>query len=126
MAIFAHETYCNKKILIEEIVSYYVENQISVNEQFDFICCLDGTFIVNSSKKLQFFYENIDGFVVKDLKEDVLYYFLYFLINIPESAPLMSDPVLKPYLKPPPNENWFSFHNLNENFDLLKMLFKNI
>lgn len=111
--IFSEKTYSDKRILIDKIVSYYSENKTPIKEQFDIICCLDGTFVVNSSKYLHF-YLDTDGFVFNNLGEDVLYYFFHFISNIPQSTPSMKENMLKHYLSRPPTSGWKAFHDLNK------------
>jgi hypothetical protein len=110
--IFAKNTYADPRYLVEKIVEYYVENSVPTSQQFDLICCLDGTIFVNSNENLHF---NVgtNGFVFKDFGNDVLYYFFHFLCEIPQSTPSMKGNLLKHYLKQPPNGGWCTYHDLN-------------
>ena len=110
--LFSEKTYDDKEKLISTIVSYYRNNEIPAKEQFDIICILDGTFVVNSSNSMHFNL-NVDGLVFCDLGEDVLYYFLHFLLKIPPSTPKLKTDVLSHYIDTPPTQGWKTYHNLN-------------
>ncbi|MCT4636426.1 MAG: hypothetical protein N4A72_01860 [Bacteroidales bacterium] len=110
--IFSDKTYSNKRNLIEKIVDFYSRESIPLNLQFDLLCCLDGTFVVNSSKHKHFFL-NTDGLIFNDFGDDVLYYLFHFMCNIPESTPRLKKNMLSHYISQPPVEGWKIFQDLN-------------
>ena len=117
--IFSEKTYSNKRNLIEKIVSYYKENQIPENEQFDIICCLNGTLIINSGSSLYFNLKHNgtqdphNGILILEAREDVLYYFFRLLFAVPQSTPSMKENMLNHYIEKPPSDGWTTFHDLN-------------
>ena len=98
--IFCEKTYKNPHKLKQTVVSYYIKNQIPKDEQVDIICCLDGTFVVNSSEE-KFLYYEVDDLIYTNLGEDVLYYLLYFLAILPQSALRMQSDVYIHYIDSP-------------------------
>ena len=110
--LFAERTYSDTQHLIDKIVSYYKTNGVPTAQQIDMICIADGRLVINSSK-ITHFYLNVDGLVFRDFGEDVLYYFLFFLLRIPPSTPRMKCDVLSHYIERPPTEGWNTYHSLN-------------
>ena len=110
--LFAERTYSNTQHLIERVVSYYKTNGVPTNQQVDMICIADGRLVINSSKNTHF-YLNVDGFVLRDFGEDVLYFFLHFLSTIPQSTPRLKCDVLSHYIERPPTDGWKTYHSLN-------------
>lgn len=110
--LFAKKTYRDTKHLMERIVSYYKTNNVPTGQQFDMICIADGTLVMNSSRSTHF-YLNVDGLIFRDFGEDILYYFLFFLLRMPQSTPRMKTDVLSHYIEQPPTEGWNTNHTLN-------------
>lgn len=110
--LFAERTYSNMQHLIERIVSYYKTNGVPTAQQIDMICFADGRLVMNSSTSTHF-YLNVDGLIFRDFGEDVLYYFLFFLLRIPQSTPQIKCDVLSHYIEQPPTEGWKTYHSLN-------------
>ena len=110
--IFAESTYSDTQHLIDKIVSYYKTNSVPTAQQIDMICIADGTLVINSSK-LTHFYLNVYGLVFRDFCEDVLYYFLFFLLRIPPSTPRLKPEVLSHYIEQPPTEGWNTYPSMN-------------
>ena len=110
--LFAERSYGDTKRLVKRIVSHYKTNGIPTSQQFDMICIADGTLVMNSSKTSHF-YLNADGLVFRDFGEDVLYYFLFFLLRIPPSTPRIKADILSHYIERPPTDGWKTFNALN-------------
>lgn len=110
--LFAERTYSDTTHLMEKIASYYKANGVPTDQQFDMICILDGTFVINSSK-ITHFYLNVDGLIFRDFGDDVLYNFLFFLLKITPSTPRMKTDVLSHYIEQPPTDGWMTCHTLN-------------
>ena len=110
--LFAETTYSDTTHLLEKIVSYYKDNSVPVAQQFDMICVLDGTLVINSSKVMHF-YLDVDGLIFRDFDENVLYNFLFFLLKIPQSTPRMKADVLSHYIDQPPIDGWKTCRTLN-------------
>ena len=110
--LFAERTYRDTKHLIDKIVSYYKTNSVPIGQQVDMICIADGRLVINSSENTHF-YLSTDGFIFRNFGEDVLYYFLYFLLTMPQSTPRMKCDVLSHYIEQPPTEGWKTYHSLN-------------
>ena len=110
--LFAERTYSDIQHLIERVVSYYKTNGVPTSQQVDMICIADGRLVMNSSENTHF-HLNVDGLVLRDFGEDVLYYFLYFLLRMPQSTPRLKRDVLSHYIEQPPTEGWNTYHSLN-------------
>ena len=109
--IFAQEAYKDKRRLIEAIVSYYASRKIPLREQFDIICILDGTIVVNASKK--YWTLDVDGLIFRDFGRDVLCYLMFLLLSMPKSTPLMKEDVLSHYISLPQITTWTQYSDLN-------------
>ena len=113
--LFSERTYDDKRKLVDTIVSYYEKHQVPRNERFDMICSLDGTFVLYSSVDSYYALNaDVDGLAFCDLGEDVLYYFLFFLLRIPPSTPKLKATVMSHYIDKPPAAGWSTYHDLND------------
>jgi hypothetical protein len=97
--IFCNSTYVNKLKLIEKIVNHYVNNKIPRAEQFDMIIVNNEGILLNLRSKNSYCYGKQDGLFWWGIKEDTLFYFLYFLQIIPKSEMSIGPMVLPLYFK---------------------------
>ena len=113
--LFSERTYDDKRKLVDTIVSYYEEHQVPRNERFDMICSLDGTLVLYSSVDSYYALNaDVDGLAFCEMGEDVLYYFLFFLLRIPPSTPELKATVMSHYIDKLPAAGWRTYHDLND------------
>ena len=97
--IVADKTYANVKTLIENIYKYYKENNVPPIEQFDLILINNSYLIYNFRKNMYVTNDYSEGIAYWEGKEKCLAAFLYEINNFPHCEPLMSESIIKLYLK---------------------------
>lgn len=100
--LFSNKCYANEYNLIETIVSFYENNRIKKNFQFDMIAVNDRFIIVNSRKDSYFNYKHLnDGIYILNFGELTLSAFLLYLNQLPGCEMKMSTPPITHYLNLP-------------------------
>lgn len=119
--IVADETYGDIKLLLEKIVDYYIENQISQIEQFDLILINNRATIINARPNMYLQVTkhnwNIDDKRVLAFWEDgskSMAWFLYEMNRYPRSEPLISESIMEIYLENSIPKTMKTFDKLNK------------
>ena len=97
--IFSNKTYKDEKQLIQVVVNFYNDNQISRDKQFDLIV-VNNRFLVLNNKKDYYLYHSAfsEGIIILDFKKNTLAAFLFYLNRLPQSESRMSSTVLEHYI----------------------------
>lgn len=110
--IFGNKTYTSIRTLIKAIVDFYLSENIPQEEQFDFIVINNRCIIFNFKKCSHYLTTETEGIYFTETGEMTVAGFLFWLNELPQSAPRMSSPVLKHYINLK-NEQIQTFDDLN-------------
>lgn len=114
------ETYVNIRQLIEKIVNYYVINQVTQIEQFDYILINNRAVIMNSRPEWYNYTPDSNG--DSDHKRQIVFWeggakslgwFLFEMNKMHRSEPLLSESIMSIYLKETAPETLKTFEDLN-------------
>ncbi|HNW82972.1 MAG TPA: hypothetical protein PKG52_08795 [bacterium] len=96
--IFADRTYVDLRLLISQIVEYFIKERVPYDEQFDYIVINNRGLIFNSRKDFYCDLKPTEGICFAETQEDTIATFLLLLNNLPKSEPAISESVLSFYL----------------------------
>jgi len=97
--IFANKGPKDIKLLIKKIYEFYKEEEIPLNEQFDYIVVNGHYLIVNSAETICSFIGDTNGICFAESGSDTLALFLYYLNMVPHSEIQLSISIIPLYIK---------------------------
>lgn len=113
--IFSNKTYKDIKTLISNIYKYYMDENVPLEEQFDFIIVNNRCIVMNSYESSYGYISPHKGILFSETNEDTLAMFLLYLSNLPKSEMEIGPSVLSFYLSDDVLvSNLKTFHSLNE------------
>lgn len=97
--IFAEKTYVESTLLLDHIVDYYVKNKVPQNEQFDMIVINNRFILFNVGGDSYIRLKDYKGIVIAENNENTMALFLLYLNSLPRAEALVSESIIKLYLK---------------------------